>query len=392
MGAPTPFYYEKRTMKLKTLASISAIFVISAVVALGFSWWGATSTQGRLKQPILRDLDFGTLQEIRIISAKDTVHLFNHEGSWQVREQSDFNADTHKINQLLVGFTREKIVHLVTERLEKLADLNLLTKQEAQAAQKAATGKPAMQGVGTEVVLLGQNQNILFHLVVGGDRVAKIRGRPAFGGQYIRLQKENAAFLIGKNLSPDTAPTAWLANSVHSTVYTEEGEDLRKVSASIHITLPQKGRLRLYRKSTSSPWQVEGLGLAELDHTEVNDLLNQVFGLEIESVLRKGTPQISPANRIALRIETFDGQRYLYDIENKPSKGELYAIGFSADYDESLIDTQALGKHKGDADQPSPQEKVARFKQKWEGRVFSLVKWNLERLTKTQIDLKKQKP
>lgn len=322
-------------MKLKTLALLTgALVLIAAGGALIQKQFQAPSGEGFVGKPLLADLDLAQAGSMTIRAGEDQVTMIRKEGGWVVEEQDGFPASEEKIRRFLFKLTGEIIQHKVTENPKKLAALGLLSMEENE-------NKFEENKTGTRFAISDKEGKPIFELLIGNDRIGKVRNLRAAGaasGQYVRFPGGPAAFLIPDPLFIDTQPKDWL----EAKVFTFDDDKLIK---SMRITKPGARDLVFSRKDGKSDWKIEGVPAAELNKQEAVLFSRRLRDLEIIEVASKGAkPEELGREKVGVvSFELFDKRSYRIEIGTKKVKDDFRFISVSGAIHPTVTD-QALKK------------------------------------------------
>lgn len=308
--------------------------------------------QGKALYP---QLNTENLKTIIISGGSEAVELSQQEGQWQVVKEN-FPANADKVKELLVELVDTKIADLISRNDKQHERFQVLTQEENG-------GTFAEEKTGTEIKLIGKQDETLFHLVLGKERA---KGE----GQYIRFGGKPEVFVIGKNLFVDTATMDWL----NKTFIDLDGKKLFK-----NLTLQRHDgtTLSFSRENEDADWSLQGLAANEkLKSSPLNILVNNFKNFEFESLKPADTkPEQAGREKLAeLKVELFDGRALAMSLGEDAYADDLYHY---ASVSMSLPDGQ------GDE---ALQQQVAEFNQLAQGRLFGFDGYNARKILKERKD------
>lgn len=227
-------------MKLKTLGITLAVLALGAAI-VSLSRNDQPKRGERVGEPLLQPTLLEGLEHLSIATAQgETITLTRRSGQWWVDGDLPVPADFTQLTSLSEGLMDAEFVRLVSDQPATLERLEL--------EQMTLT--------------LGQ----------GAEAWTLHRGKRADnGGYYVRLNDEEAAWLVSGTISPATTPNRW----ADPTPVELEPEAVLKISLQWG-----EENLEVTRADTQSPWTAEGLAEGEsLNQSALNQLLNTATGL-----------------------------------------------------------------------------------------------------------------
>ena len=334
-------------MKLKHLLIGAGVLTALAVLFIAINARRNEPAQaGRVGQPMIADLGMEQVARITLTTETTVTLEKGAEGAWVVAEQGRFIADEGKLRTLLLQFTRISPEHQVTDREERLADLQLLVPDAKLAPDKK-------DKAGVLITLLDEKGQPLHRVLLG-----KVRQNG--GGQYVRFPDEPAAYLIGDvvRVEPDSAD--WIAKSILN-------ED-SAVIASVRVERPGESGYEFFREKAESPWQVRGNGAQTLNQDEVRILANTLASLDVARVAPEGAnAKTLGRERVAnIAMTLFDGRRYAITV----------GAAKAGEYRYLAVEGALTGKEQDEAKKSG----MERFNRLYQGRFFAVFDYDGERM------------
>ena len=355
-------------MKMKHLATISALLVLLALAAFGVNrWMGGSALPERVGQSIMPDLDMARLAKIVIESNEGSVTLNAGKGTpWTVAEQHDFPVDTKKINGLILKLSQGKVAHLITAKLEKLGGLGLLKPEENE-------GKREKEKTGVSIRILDSEDKPMFQIIMGNER--RGQGASTFGGTYARFPDNTQAYLISESVISEFKPEDWIDTVVLDV-------DGKKTIKSIRIEKPGQSPLTMTRDEPESEWKVEGIAADKVNQSEVTSMVNQLAGLNIFKVARKNAPPSETGRKKTgtVRFDFFDRRSFTVDVGMDKSEDEFRYLSIQASLPPEVEDAGL-------------KEQVEEFNRRFSARLVAVYDWDGGRLLRERTDftVKKEK-
>lgn len=340
---------------LKKLSFVTGLLVLLGV-ALWFAQGNLSSTSNEENQTLLNKLDTEQLARVTLQSdGEQKVELTQDSaGMWHVAG-ANYEADSQKIQALLLMLLDTKLGEKVTEQAKHHARFHLLHARENNDQWEA-------EKTGKLLVLNNQAGEPVLELLLGKARQDK-------PGQYIRYANQPAVFIIGENLPAEPNDEDWL----NTTITDFEGDQVKSMELK-----NDEGTFRFVREKVEDSWQTQGVPENEtLNNGTVNTLANALQSLEFENLLPAETPvsqtgRENPAHYVA---ELFDGRLVKVSVgESKVGADEDYYLAIEMALQEGVTD-------------PALQAQVEAFNQRSAPWLYGVKSWIGERFLKGKEDL-----
>ncbi|MBF0287714.1 MAG: DUF4340 domain-containing protein [SAR324 cluster bacterium] len=345
---------------LQKLSIVAGILVMLSVV-LWFVGTDSSSTVGQPKQnvTILSELDTQKLFRIDIQGSKDKVGLVKGTDlRWKV-EGMNYDADSKKIQELLVQLLKVKLGDKVTEKVEHHARFQLIhLKDNNNQWEEQKTGKL--------LHLKGPEGTTLLEILLGKNRSEKSGSQQ---GQYIRYADKPAVYLIAENIDLDVTGEDWLDTEIMDL----KGSDLFKT-----IELQRTTEIfRFMRKTAQDEWSAEGLKKEKLNQTAIQSMSNALENLTFDNIVPMNTP-VEKTGRQELTyyvVELFDGRIVRLSVgEREAGEEKNYYVAVEMDLGKDVNDETLKGE-------------VQEFNQRSKPWLYSVSSWVGQRFLKQRSDL-----
>jgi len=344
-------------VKLKWIALVTAVLLVLAVAAYAITrMQQSVERPRRVGQSVLDLSVLSRAASLRIEDGERSVTLISADGGWVVREAGGFPADESKMTDFLLGLTDKTVSHRVTTSEDKLAELKLLTPEEADDPASA----------GTLLVVEDDEGKTVYRLLVGDSRSAE--GRT---GRYVRFPQEEAGYLVTAEFSVDSEPQAWLQSGILPT-------DHKTQYRSVTVRPADGGSLVLTRDDAKADWSVEGIPADRLRAGRVNSLVGDVANLELTGLADAGrsAAELGRERTQAVEVAFFDGRVYTLDVGGEAVDEDAHYATARADVSDDAGEDQ--------------HQAVRAFNRRFEGRVFALDTADVSRIFVARDELIKQ--
>ncbi|MCH8844104.1 MAG: DUF4340 domain-containing protein [SAR324 cluster bacterium] len=340
-------------MKLKILGVVTVVLLVIALVGGLLTRREEAVPEGMVGQPLLQGQHVGGAAEIRIDDGKSPVTLKATTDGWVVVEQYDFSANTAMINRLLLRMTEKTVGRFITSDPKVYAQLGLLTTAENHdSAQEKITG--------IEFTVLDDTQHELYRVVLGNEREAPQPGMRA-AGMYVRFPGEDAAYLIASLLRVNVKPRDWLDPVL---IDFDEKIELQR----FRIARAGKKPYTIEREDAEAKWKMAGDENRNLADRASREAARGLGDLVMVNV---ADPELSQADmgrdKVAVvEMTLFDQRNYTLTVGEEVGLEEYRYVTVSASVDPDLEDETV-------------RKEVEAFNKKFEGRVFGIYDWAVER-------------
>lgn len=369
------------------------------VVVVGAAAWlmhqrNQTSWQSggaKLGQKLLGDLPVNDVAQIIIKSGTNELHLAKQEGTWRVRERSDYPANFSEISGLLL----------------KLADLKAVQSEEvgpSQLSRYQLLPPGPSTNTATLVEFKDQNGKNLKSLLLGKPHLRKPErrsGMDEFGsagwpdGRYVVLGAgaKTVALVSDPLTQIEPKPEQWL------------NKDFFKVgkAKTVSVEFPATtNSWKVTRDTESAEWKLADAKADEkLDSSKVSGLNYALSSPSFNDVLPPDTkPEQTGLDKpTVITLETFDNFTYTLKVGTKTSDAYPLMISVAANLakertpgkDEKAEDKDKLDKEFKE-NLKKLEEKLAQ-EQAYAKWIYLVSSWSLDSLLKerTQI-LEEKKP
>lgn len=310
---------------------------------------------------------FNDVNRVEIIAAGNVTvaTMVKTNGHWQLEELGGYRADWSRLQALLAGLARAKVVEPKTDKPEYYAQLGV----EDVAAENA----------GSVLVLIN----------IGDQASGILVGHQATGrpGQYVRLQNAKASALVDRRLDVSTDQSEW----ADSTILDINASDV----AEVEIVHPQGERVLVTRISADqTDFDFAGLPQGrEIKNSWAVNSLGSVFAmLDMESV--RSADSIDWNDAVKMRLLMFSGVEIMADMV---SLGDEYLLRLQAGYPAADVigsqpDENELSSEQQEIEKQAlidVTQKVGDINQKVTGWAYSITKQKYDALVKKPEDLLK---
>ncbi len=345
---------------LQKLSIVTGILVVLSAV-LWFSGTDSSSTIGQPKEnvTVLSELDTQKLSSVLIQgSDKATELVKDADLQWKVKSLN-YDADSQKIQELLVQLLKVKLGDRVTEKTEHHARFQLVHLNDNNNQWDE-------QKTGKLLHLKGADGATLLEILLGKNRSEKSGYRQ---GQYIRYADQPAVYLIPENIDLDVVDEDWLDNEIINLKGDEHFKTL-ELQRSTEV-------FRFMREKEKENWSVEGLETEQLNQNAVKSLSNALENLTFEKFVPVDTP-VEKTGRQELThytAELFDGRVVRFSIgEQEVTEDNYYYVAIEMDLTESASDA-------------TRQKEVEAFNQRSKPWLYAVSSWIGKRFLKQRSDL-----
>ena len=344
-------------MSIKRIAIATGALVALAVIGVTIDRMTNSHGESGAGQTLLGDVDLSKAKMFTIRKDKDQVTLRPSDAGWVIAEYADFPANEDQLRKLAFQLAESVLEHKVTERKEKLGDLGALTMEENE-------GKFTPDVTGAELIVTGEGETPLLHLVAGNSRSSGA----GFGGQYIRRKAETVAYLISDALEIPAKPSDWLPKKIFDF---DAGKNLKGIS----IVRAGKPNLVFGREDEKSAWVNKGSQIKQFDVNKVKRMAQDTASFGLAGLAQPGqSPKQLGRTRLAkVELSLLDKRVYRIEIgEDKAADGNRYLV-VSAELPTDVSDAEL-------------KQKVADFNARFGKRVVAVYDWEGEAVLKVAKD------
>jgi len=276
-------------MKIKNLS----ILVLVLAVLSAITWFIKRPSPPPGLDPrtgeVLVDRD--TLVSARSITLKHagnevTLIADGEAGEWRVAEYYDFPVDFSKLSNLAGDLQNATLLRLVTRNPDRMERLGF-----GSSSLTIDTGG-SLPATSLEIGKAADN-----------------------GGQFIRFQDEEKAYLTDLNLYLDATPKNW----TQARLVDFESADVTRVEIGFS---GEASRLTLEREEAGGEWQVASdHESGEVKTRELDSMLNRLSNLRFTETDEPVSDESTAAreNARSIMVELFDGTRYAFEIGQRPA-------------------------------------------------------------------------
>jgi hypothetical protein len=321
-----------------------AIFGIAGLALINHNkdtWSAPQGHAGRLLFP-----DFTNLDDVAVVHLKDAadLHLGVKDGTWRVRERSDYPADFSRIREMV-----KQLAGLKISQSEPIGP-SQLARMELDSPGKGTNSATLVefldkQGKPLRSVLLGKKS------IEESSRPSPFGGGESANGRYVMLPDDTKDLLLVSDPlnSIELNPEAWLDKENFFKV-----ENLQSISL---LSTNATNSWKLTRETANAPWVLADTNAGEtLDSNKVSSLATALGYASFVDVATNTAPTNTGLDKpLALTLATFD--HFTYDIKvggRTPEENNLYmTVAVAADIPTNRVaaaDEKPDDKTKLDAD------------------------------------------
>jgi hypothetical protein len=176
-------------MNSRRFIRIVAAAIVAICAALGVAHWrgGTSEPEGGLLLPRLSE-QLGTVTSVTLRkgAALPAVMVHKQADRWTVAQRADYPADVVKLRKLLQALASARIVE------EKTSD-------PSNYRALGVDNPDAPDAIGTEIKIVAPN-----------SAYSVIVGKPATGGNFMRLSRQARGLLVNPGVSFDAEPRDWI--------------------------------------------------------------------------------------------------------------------------------------------------------------------------------------
>ena len=237
--------------------------------------------------------------------------MYKRQGTWVIKERSDFPADAERVRELLL----------------KLAELKIVQAEPVAASQRARLelaepGAAAGTGAGTLLELKDGTGKTMTRLLLGKKVTARTEApgpSPEQGvptGRYVMpgSQTESVALVSDPLGAAEAKPDAWLSKDLI------RAERVRSITAS---GPDGRERFSLSRETESYDWKLGGGGKPDLQKAQ--DAVGSLQGMSLADVVPDPGSAAAGLDRpIVIRARTLDGVTYTLRVGSKTADDRYF--------------------------------------------------------------------
>ncbi|MBL4771787.1 MAG: DUF4340 domain-containing protein [Planctomycetes bacterium] len=282
---------------------------------------------------------------LRLELRAGTFHFVrNSEGTWGLKERSQFRADHGKLDGLVLALARSKRLEQKTSKPGRYSALGLDSEGDEDA-------RPALvritDGAGKSLAALWVGQR---------------RDRSASEAYFVRIDGEPSCWAASGNLGLDSSMVDWL----DSTLVDLASDQVRRVS----ITQPDGEQVLLERgadAAPNTPLTIANLPEGKEPQSEwvTSRFASALQGLKLQDV-KPSSALVVPAGELT-RCEVWTTDHLLVTVSTWEAEGLLHAV-LQAEY-------QSAGAATEQADRARVTALALSMNQRFDGWVFILPSW-----------------
>ncbi len=276
-------------MKIKNLSTLVLVLAVLSAI----TWFIKRPSPPPGLDPRTGEalVDRDTLVSARSITLKHagnevTLIADGEAGEWRVADYYDFPVDFSKLSNLAGDLQNATLLRLVTRNPDRMERL----------------------GFGSSSLTIDTGGTVPPYSLEIGKAADN-------GGQFIRFQDEEKAYLTDLSLYLDATPMNW----AQARLVEFESADVTRVDIGFG---GEASRLILEREEAGGEWQVASdHDSGEVKTRELDSMLNRLSSLRFTETDEPGSDESIAAreNARSIIVELFDGTRYTFEVGQRPA-------------------------------------------------------------------------